>query len=139
MRLVSLSRSAALRYAVSGALCAFALVVVFSHSGKAGQLRSITDRVYSTAQAARGQQTYQTECAGCHGNAMEGTTGPPLAGESFLSNWSAQPVANLVDKIQKTMPFNMPGSLSRRQSTDLAAFVLQAGKFPPGQAELSEA
>ena len=38
---------------------------------------------------------------------------PPLAGDSFLSNWSARPLANLVDKIQKTMPFNLPGSLSR--------------------------
>ncbi|MCU1338657.1 MAG: hypothetical protein JWO19_4238 [Bryobacterales bacterium] len=70
---------------------------------------------------------------------MEGTSGPPLAGDSFLSNWSAQPLANFVDKIQKTMPFNLPGSLSRSQSTDLAAYVLQAGKFPAGQAELSEA
>ena len=63
----------------------------------------------------------------------------PLAGDSFLSNWSARPLANLVDKIQKTMPFNLPGSLSRQQSTDLAAYILQAGKFPAGQAELSEA
>jgi hypothetical protein len=70
---------------------------------------------------------------------MEGTAGPPLVGDDFLSNWSAQPLANLVGKIQKTMPFNLPGSLSRSQSTDLAAYVLQAGKFPAGQAELSEA
>ena len=65
--------------------------------------------------------------------------GPPLVGESFLSNWSARPLADLVDKIQKTMPFNLPGSLSRQQSTDLAAYILQAGKFPAGQAELSDA
>jgi hypothetical protein len=70
---------------------------------------------------------------------MEGTSGPPLVGDSFLSNWSAQPLANLVDKIQKTMPFNLPGSLSRSQSTDLVAYILQADKFPAGQADLSEA
>jgi hypothetical protein len=95
--------------------------------------------VYTVGQAARGQQLYKVQCAGCHGNAMEGTSGPPLAGDSFLSNWSAQPLANLIDKIQKTMPFNLPGSLSRSQSIDLAAYVLQAGKFPAGQAELNEA
>src|SRR6202011_3557987 len=61
------------------------------------------------------------------------------AGDSFLLNWSAHSLASLVDKIQKTMPFNLPGSLSRSQSTDLAAYVLQAGKFPAGSAELSEA
>src|SRR5437879_12681505 len=70
---------------------------------------------------------------------MEGTNGPPLVGEGFLSNWSAQPLANVIDKIQKSMPFNLPGSLSRSQSTDLTAYLLQAGKFPAGQAELSEA
>ena len=67
------------------------------------------------------------------------TIGSPLAGDSFLSNWSARPLTNLVDKIQKTMPFNLPGSLSRQQSTDLAAYILQVGKFPAGQTELNEA
>jgi hypothetical protein len=87
----------------------------------------------------RGQQLYKAQCAACHGNAMEGTSGPPLAGTDFLSNWSAQSLANLVEKIQKTMPFNLPGSLSGSQSTDLAAYVLQTGKFPSGQTELTEA
>ena len=107
--------------------------------GQAPPLRPITAGVYSAGQAVRGQQVYKAQCGACHGNAMEGTSGPPLAGDNFLSNWSAQPLVNLVDKIQKTMPFNLPGSLSRSQSTDLAAYVLQAGKFPAGQAELSEA
>jgi mono/diheme cytochrome c family protein len=119
--------------------CCYALLGTLLLNGQAPQARSITEGVYSAGQAARGQQLYKTQCAGCHGNAMEGTNGPPLVGESFLSNRSAQPLANLVDKIQKTMPFNLPGSLSRSQSTDLAAYILQAGKFPAGQAELSEA
>lgn len=138
MRLIPLSR-AAIRWALSMALCTYALVVAFSLTGHAGQSRSVTEGVYSAGQAARGQQIYQAECAACHGNAMEGTIGPPLAGESFLSNWSERPLATLVDKIQKTMPFNLPGSLSRPQSTDLAAYILQAGKFPAAQAELSDA
>src|SRR5437899_10148704 len=71
--------------------------------------------------------------------AMEGTTGPPLVGDGFLSSWSGRPLANLIDKIEKTMPFNQPVSLSRQQSADLAAYILQAGKFPAGQAELTEA
>jgi hypothetical protein len=70
---------------------------------------------------------------------LEGTVGSPLSGESFLSNWSARPLSALVDKIQKTMPFSTPGSLSRQQSTDLTAYMLQFGKFPAGRAELAEA
>jgi hypothetical protein len=95
--------------------------------------------VYSITQAARGEQVYKSQCAGCHGKALEGTSGPPLAGDGFLANWSAQPLSSFVDKIQKTMPFNLPGSLSRTQSTDLAAYLLQAGKFPAGQADLADA
>jgi mono/diheme cytochrome c family protein len=127
------------RYAPGAAFCGYALVGALLLTGQAPELRSITEGVYSAGQAARGQQLYKVQCAGCHGNVMEGTSGPPLVGDNFLSNWSAQPLANLIGKIQQTMPFNLPGSLSRSQSTDLATYILQAGKFPAGQAELSEA
>ena len=127
------------RYAPGAAFCGYALVGALLLTGQAPEVRSITEGVYSAGQAARGQQLYKVQCAGCHGNAMEGTSGPPLVGDNFLSNWSAQPLAKLIGKIQQTMPFNLPGSLSRSQSTDLATYILQAGKFPAGQAELSEA
>ena len=138
MRLIRLGPSA-FRYASGVASFACALVVTLSLTGHAGQVRSVTDGVYSAAQAARAQPMYQAQCAECHGTAMEGTTGPPLAGENFLSTWSARPLEHLVDRIQKTMPFNEPGSLTRPQSTDLAAYILQTGRFPAGQLELTDA
>jgi mono/diheme cytochrome c family protein len=138
MRVIPSGR-APIRDVLGVAWCAYALVGAFSLAGYAGQSRSVTEGVYSAGQAARGQEIYQAQCGACHGTAMEGTIGPPLAGESFLANWSARPLADLVDKIQKTMPFNLPASLSRQQATDLAAYMLQAGTFPAGQAELSEA
>jgi mono/diheme cytochrome c family protein len=128
-----------IRYLLGLALCAYVLAGAFALTGHARQSRSVTQGVYSAAQAARGRQIYQAQCAECHGNAMEGTIGSPLTGDSFLSNWSARPLTNFVDKIEKTMPFNLPGSLSRQQSIDLAAYILQTGKFPAGQAELNEA
>lgn len=69
---------------------------------------------------------------------MEGAVGPPLAGQSFLANWSARPLAELADKIQKTMPFEQPGSLSRSQTADLLAYMLQTAKFAAGPAELGD-
>ena len=90
-----------------------ALVVVLSISGYAGQSRSVSDGVYTSEQATRGLTTYRTQCAECHGAAMEGASGPPLVGDSFLANWSARPLVGLVDRIQKTMPFTAPGSLTR--------------------------
>jgi S-disulfanyl-L-cysteine oxidoreductase SoxD len=102
------------------------------------QGRSIADGVYTAAQAIRGQQLYTAQCAACHGKALEGTVGSPLVGSAFLANWNARPLGNLVDKIQKTMPFELPGSLNRQQSTDLAAYILQAGKFSAGTSELND-
>jgi mono/diheme cytochrome c family protein len=119
--------------------CACTIGGALSLSGGAQQSRSIAQGVYTAAQAARGKQIYQEQCGECHGTAMEGTIGPPLAGDDFLSSWSAKPLANLVDKIQKTMPFNSPGSLSRPQSIDTAAYILEVDKFPAAQAELNEA
>src|SRR5207245_5451860 len=106
---------------------------------EAGQVRSISDRVYSDAQASRGQGIYKSQCAECHGNAMEGVSGPPLVGDDFLANWSARPLTNLVDKIQKTMPFTSPGGLSRPQSIDLSAYILRSGNFSAGQTAVNEA
>ena len=131
-------RRPASRYALEAAFCGYSLLGMVALMAQTAPVRSIADGVYSAGQATRGQQLYTAQCASCHGKAMEGTSGPALAGDRFLSNWSAQPVTNLVDKIQKTMPFNLPGSLSRSQSTDLTAYVLQAGKFAAGPAELSE-
>jgi mono/diheme cytochrome c family protein len=132
------------RPAIRNLLTASLYVLLFTGiflrvSNAAQRPRSITDGVYSAAQAARGLQLYKAQCAECHGNAMEGTIGSPLVGDGFLSNWSARSLTGFVDKIQKTMPFNLPGSLSRQQSIDLTAYVLQFGKSPAGQAELSEA
>ncbi len=69
---------------------------------------------------------------------MEGAVGPPLAGQVFMANWSEHPLADVVDKIQKTMPFEKPGSLSRQQSTDLTAYMLQTGRLPSGASELAD-
>jgi len=108
-------------------------------TGGAQQTRSIADRVYSDAQATRGQQLYQKQCVTCHGAALEGVIGPPLTGDGFLSVWSARSLADLVNKIEQTMPPGQPDSLGRPQATDLAAFILRAGKYPAGPSELGSA
>jgi mono/diheme cytochrome c family protein len=107
--------------------------------GQAGQSRTVTDRVYADAQAARGQQLYKAQCVTCHGEALEGVVGPPLSGGGFLSVWSGRSLAELVDKIEKTMPPQQAGSISRPQAIDLVAYFLSAGKFPAGQTELAAA
>ena len=115
------------------------LAFALSLTGEAQQARSIADRVYSDAQATRGQQLYQKTCVTCHGAALEGVVGPPLAGDAFLTVWSARPVGDLVNKIEQTMPPGQPDSLGRPQAIDLAAFILRSGKFPSGPSDLGTA
>jgi mono/diheme cytochrome c family protein len=118
-------------------LCACAVFAGGWITVSAGQLRSVTEGVYSSQQADRAKPIYEAECASCHGAALEGAVGGPLVGDKFLANWSGRPLSNLVDKIEKTMPFDSPGSLSREQATDLTAYMLAVGKFPAGRAELN--
>jgi mono/diheme cytochrome c family protein len=131
-----MTRSASRR--VAGIACAGALIGALSLAGH-GQARSIADRVYSDTQATRGQQLYQKLCVNCHGATLEGVVGPPLAGDAFLSVWSARPVGDLVNKIEQTMPPGQPDSLGRPQAIDLAAFILRSGKFPAGPSDLGTA
>src|SRR5437763_471882 len=118
---------------------AWLLAGALSLTGHAAQQRSVADGVYSQDQAARGRKLYQAQCVECHGAAMEGTVRPPLLRDAFLANFSARPLSMLVDRIQKTMPFNEPGSLTREQSTDLAAYMLEVGTFRAGTGELTDA
>jgi cytochrome c2 len=91
--------------------------------------------VYSADQAARGQSIYKDQCASCHGATLGGGNAPPLAGNAFLGIWGG-PLSDLFDKIQKTMPQNDPGKLTRQQSADVVSYILQASTFPAGRAEL---
>lgn len=116
-----------------------ALVAAFSLSGHAQQARSVAEGVYSAAQAQRGAALYKAQCASCHGEALEGTIGPMLTGDPFVGSWGGRSMADLVDKIQNTMPLEAPGTLSRPQSIDIAAYILQVGAFRAGQADLAAA
>ena len=99
--------------------------------------RSVRDGVYTGPQATRGQTTYRAKCASCHGNALDGRTGPPLAGADFIATWSKEPLAELANKIIRTMPKNPDPRLTPQETGDVLAYMLQANNFPTGNAELA--
>lgn len=99
---------------------------------------SVWDGVYSDQQAARGAALYQTACASCHGDKLQGKgQTPALTGSDFTMDWNGMTVGDLFDKMQTSMPADKPGSLSREQNASLVAYLLSANKFPSGKAELS--
>jgi mono/diheme cytochrome c family protein len=99
--------------------------------------RTVRDGVFTDAQAARGQATYQKQCASCHGDTLHGSQGPPLVADAFLSHWHTQPLADLASKIRNTMPAGAAGTLTPQQSVDLVAFILKSGGFPAGRTDLA--
>jgi len=103
---------------------------------EAQQSQIVTQGVYTDAQAARGQAVYNARCSTCHGATLAGRTGPALAGDDFNGIWARQPMSELVQKIFNTMPKDDSGKLTLQQSTDIVAYMLQAGKYPAGRAEL---
>ena len=132
-------RAHLIRVTLSVALLAYALVgwVSLRAQAQAGQSLTLRDGVYTAAQAQRGQAIFKDKCVACHGATLGGDLAPPLTGEDFASDWDFLPLSELVGKIHKTMPQSDPGKLTREQATDLASYILQVGKFPAGQTELS--
>src|SRR5579872_2551511 len=73
---------------------------------------SVWDGVYSDAQAGRGAALYQTACASCHGDKLQGKgQTPALMGSDFVMDWTGMTVGDLFDKMQTSMPADKPGSL----------------------------
>lgn len=105
--------------------------------------RTVWDGVYTAAQAERGQAIYAERCSGCHGDFLDGDgaggRGPALTGTTFDENWEAASLNDLFVKIGRTMPQAAPGTLSRRDTSDVMAFLLQSNGFPAGVTELTEA
>ena|SRR5690349_4919504 len=102
----------------------------------AAQPKTAKDGVYADAQARRGESIYGQQCVSCHGPDLSGSGAPPLAGSDFVEVWGAKSLADLVEKIETSMPSSAPGSLSRDQATDLVAFILKSNKFPAGSRDL---
>ena len=111
--------------------------------------RSIWDGVYTDAQARRGEALYAKSCARCHGADLTGMPVPPrfpgapdrtpeLVGRLFDSNYNDLPLSDLVERIRISMPQEQPGSLNRKATVDVVAYMLLQSGFPLGRTELSD-
>lgn len=124
---------------IRGFALTFMAIAVFGAFAGAGAQQQATVRqgVYTAAQAQRGAAVYKGRCASCHGDALQGRTGPPLTGADFVGTWDTQPLSELAGKIRNTMPKDNAEKLTRPETAEVVAFILQTGKFPTGPTELS--
>lgn len=91
--------------------------------------RSIVDRVYSVAQAERGEARFKVSCSSCH-------TPGSFAGGSFAERWNGQTMAEAFDFVSNAMPENDPGGLKKQEYADVLAFILSVNGYPVGNDEL---
>jgi mono/diheme cytochrome c family protein len=99
--------------------------------------RSVWDGVYTDAQAKTGQGVYNSECASCHGDQLNGgEMAPPLGGGEFMSNWNGLTVGDLFERIRTGMPPGVPGKVGRDAKVAIVTYILQYNKFPSGTTEM---
>lgn len=97
--------------------------------------RSVWDRVYTEAQAARGETLYTRHCEQCHGTGLDGDTAseiPGLAFDGFMQRWRGRTAEDLLLRMERSMPQAAPGSLTRAEYADLVAYLFKANGFPAG-------
>ena len=103
----------------------------------AAQDQTIWDGVYTEEQAARGQRTYDQECAACHLDDLMGDgIAPSLIGSAFFFRWSELSMGDMYTAIRTTMPQGAPASLSPSGYADISAYMLQKNDVPAGDMEL---
>jgi len=122
-------------------VCVCALVMVVAATTARASLfqKTTQDKIYTKAQATRGEKQYTTVCATCHDPAKVPTgkkPAPELIGDKFLSTWDGRTLGELQDQILTTMPNDGSVVLTEDQTADLVAYILQANKQPEGTAEL---
>jgi len=92
---------------------------------------------FTEEQARRGEVLYIDSCEACHGvDLTGGGIAPGIAGPIFNDNWKNSLMSELFERVQLTMPQHNPGSLTRNQTADILAFVLETNGFPSGASEL---
>ena len=115
----------------------FISALAASVAAQAPPVKTVWDGVYSDAQATRGKDAYDANCARCHREDLGGGQGPALTGERFMNTYEADSVNRLFTTIRTRMPRDAAGTLPEQNYIDIVAYVLRANTFPAGSADLA--
>ncbi|HSR07594.1 MAG TPA: cytochrome c [Bryobacteraceae bacterium] len=118
-------------------IAATLLLTGWSHAQTDAKVKSVLDGAYTTAQAKRGQASYEAHCMSCHRADLGGFSGPPLKGDLFIDRWREFNLNVLFDAIRAAMPLGNPGSLDEKDYLDIVTYILQTNDLPAGAAELT--
>ena len=126
-------------------LAALGCVSAFAACGggaKAAVPKTLSEGIYTDAQAVRGEQVYSEHCVQCHAEDLSGDTpynpSPSLAGKAFRLRWDKKTMGDLFLQARTQMPKDKPGSLKSNEYADVVSFILKANEFPAGKTELND-
>ena len=97
------------------------------------------DGWFTQAQATRGHQLFNNNCAECHRPDLTGAQGPALIGPAFLQKWGNKPLSDLYTFEHTMMPATNPGSVPQDQLWAITAYILQKNGFAAGGSDLGDA
>ena len=118
-------------FAVAVIVCTAAVVVASPDQ------TSVWSGVYTDAQAEQGAAVYKTHCVSCHGDSLSGGEQvPALRGVTFGATWESVPLADLFERMRKTMPPGKSGVVTRQEYANVLAYVLKMNSMPAGSAPL---
>jgi mono/diheme cytochrome c family protein len=94
---------------------------------------------FTASQASSGEKEFETSCATCHGEHLEGGAGPALSGPNFktLSTKVKATVGDVFGYMTTNMPMNAPASLSHDQYVNIMAFILSKNGYTAGGTPLT--
>ena len=125
------------------AFLVFPLFLAGAIFARAGEQKTTRDKVYSKAQAERGEKMFAKVCASCHDPEIKlppgKEKGPVLIGERFATEWSGKPLNGLLETTLLTMPNDGSAVLSEAETADVIAYILKANGHPEGAADLKYA
>ena len=107
----------------------FALLAAVVISAAPDDKKTVADKVYSAAQADRGEARFKTSCSLCH-------TASSFSGGAFAERWSGQTLGQVFDFVSNVMPENDPGSLKAEEYVSVMAFILRSNGYPAGETDL---
>jgi len=118
-------------------LITFFLIGLFAAvaAGEQQKERTVLDGVYKEAQALKGEQEFEANCARCH---IEDPEAPQLTGRSFIDRWREDSLNALFNHMSTRMPPGDPGLLGKPVYVQILAHLLHINDYPPGDTELTE-
>jgi len=94
---------------------------------------------FSDAQVASGGKLYTARCAKCHGEQLQGRTGPALRGPGFQpAQDSKASKAAIYLYLSTNMPADKPGKLKPQAYADIMAYLLHENGYAPSGKKLTD-